>query len=87
MTYSRGNTTNLHRDLKLLQFEIGEFIAEMCRRNLLDVSVIRTLLLAFCISVLTGSFAYVNELCAMSLALIFQTQFITQVIDFWFSES
>lgn len=34
--YSRGSTINLHRDLKFLHSAIGEFIAEMCRRNLLN---------------------------------------------------
>lgn len=43
--YSRGSTTSLHRDLKFLHSEIGEFIAKMCRRNLLNISMIRILIL------------------------------------------
>lgn len=43
--YSRKSTTSLHRDLKFLHSGIGEFVAEICRRNLLNISVIRILLL------------------------------------------
>lgn len=43
--------------------------------------------MAFCISVLMDTFAHINELCAKSLALVFQTQFVTQIIAFWFPES
>lgn len=43
--YSRESTTSLHRDLKFLHSGIGEFVAEICRRNLLNISVIRILLL------------------------------------------
>lgn len=43
--------------------------------------------LDFVISIVLDRFAHVNEFHAVSVALAFHTQFLTQVIAFWFPES
>lgn len=88
--YSRGGTADLHRNVKSLQSR-----TESSHLNRMEGAswtsagwgFCSCVQVAFCVSVLVDRFAHINELCAVFITGVFQTQFVTQIIAFWFPES